>query len=448
VRRKHSKKRNKNKKITKRIIFGIITFLTLLAGTGIGYYIASFGSFFNQISDNPEEISTQDYRLDNAEPFSILLLGLDHASSGNQTDTIMVATVNPEQESIDLVSIPRDTVVYSDSGAVEKINSMYAMGGIDQITNTVEDVLEIPISFYAVANFEAVIDVVNAVEGITVDSDFSFTVQDSEENSGAIEIEEGVQELNGEEALGYARMRYQDPQGDFGRQQRQQEVISAILDELVSLNTLTNFDNILSSVSPHVKTNVTGRQSLMIAANYQNAVNNLSSLSIEGTIDSMFFPHYGFNVSVYRPDFESVENVRQKLQSHLGIENAAQASSQELLEEDGLGQNNNGVDNQEGENLGSNSAQEPAYEVFPNENDSIEESPEQTNPYGNEEPTQEAPNQTNPYQNDEGQESSNQTSPYNNEEPTQEAPTQNNPYQGRGQGQEAPTQTNPYGNRY
>lgn len=437
LRQDRHKEKNKNNKLIKRIILGIVLFLFLLVGTGAGYYIASLSSFFNEISDSSGEINAQDYRLNDAEPFSVLLLGLDHASSGNQTDTIMVATVNPEQESINLVSIPRDTVVYSETGAVERINAMYAIGGVEHITDVVEDMLEIPISFYAIADFQALIDIVNAVGGITVNSDFSFTVQDSEENSGAIEIEEGVQDLNGEEALGYARMRDQDPRGDFGRQERQREVISAILDELVSLNTLTNFNNILTSVAPHVQTNITGRQSLMIAANYRDATNNVNSLSIGGAADTMYFPHYGFNVYVYRPSQESLEEVRQELQEHLDIEDVPQSSEEELLEEDGLGQD--GTNNDQ-ENTGPDyGGQEETYEVNPFEEEPNQETPEQTNPFGGEQ-FQDPPTQTNPNDGGQQQVPPAQTNP-NNGEQQQTPPPQVNP--NSGEQQTPPAQINP-----
>lgn len=423
LRQDRHKRKNKNKNLIKRIVLGIILFLFLIVGTGAGYYIASLGSFFNEISDGSGEINAQDYRLDNAEPFSVLLLGLDHATSGSQTDTIMVATVNPEQESINLVSIPRDTVVFSETGAVERINAMYAIGGTEHIADVVEEMLEIPISFYAIADFQALIDIVDAVGGITVNSDLSFTVQDSEENSDAIEIEEGVQELNGEEALGYARMRDQDPRGDFGRQERQREVISAILEELVSLNTLTNFNNILTSVAPHVQTNITGRQSLMIAANYRDAANSVNSLPIGGAADTMYFPHYGFNVYVYRPSQESLEEVRQELQEHLEIEDLPQSSEEELLEEDGLGQDgtNNGQENMDP----GSGEQEKTYEVNPFEEDTNQETPGQTDPFGGEQ-FQEPPAPTDP--NEGGQQ--------------QVPPAQPDPNTG-GQQQVPPAQTNP-----
>ena len=114
-------------------------------------------------------------------------------------------------------------ITLPDSDRSEKINALYTIYGISGTIDFVEEYLDIPISYYATLNFEGLVDLVDAVGGITVDSPLDFTVQDSEENSNAIEIEEGLQSVDGEHALGYARMRKQDPRGEWGRQERQRE---------------------------------------------------------------------------------------------------------------------------------------------------------------------------------------------------------------------------------
>jgi cell envelope-related function transcriptional attenuator common domain len=180
--------------------------------------------------------------------------------------------------------------------------------------------LDIPIHFYATMDFDGLIELVDAVGGVTVDSDLAFTQSNYRTPSNPVEIIEGEQELDGEEALAYARMRKKDPRGDFGRQARQQEVIIGILDQLVSFNTVTNLTNILNSVEPYLSTNATGRQMISIASNYSNAITDVEQLTLDGLADSTYFPHYGMEVWTWEPYEESLIEVQNELKEHLGLE--------------------------------------------------------------------------------------------------------------------------------
>lgn len=421
--RSDREKRNKNKKKhIWRIVIGIIVFLFLLLGTGIGYYASSIGQFFNQISDGAsgksnDQIAIQNRSLEEEEPFAALILGVDLGSENQQrTDTIMLATVNPEEESVKLVSLPRDLPVTLESGFTEKINAMYQVGGTELVRDVVEDMFDIPISFHAIMDFQGLIELVDAVGGITVDSDLSFTVQDSNENSDAIKIEKGMQDLNGEEALGYARMRKQDPRGDFGRQERQQEVIQSVADELLSLNAVTNFTRILNSVAPYMSTDATSEQMLLIASNYLSAARNIESLSIEGENSRMYFPHYGHSVYVYEPYDESIEEVSTELQNHLGIEATDSQPEEPSIQES--------EESTEEDLYGNDPAEEPVEE-YPAPEEEYEAPVEEEPAY--EEPIEEYPSSEEQYE-----------APIE-EEPTYEEPVEE--YPSSEEGSEAPVES-------
>lgn len=323
-----STKRKRKKRRIKQIVITLL--LVILAGAGLylTYAIMSANHFFNSIQGEPTA-TEEKVILENKEPFSILLLGVDEREGDiGRADTIIVATVNPDSEDIKLVSIPRDTLIeLPKSGNLDKINATYAYDGISYTIETVENYLDIPIHYYAQINFQGMVDLVEAIGGIEVNSPLEFTVQDSEEHADAIHIEEGPQHLNGEEALGYARMRKQDPRGDWGRQERQREVIQAIVDETISISSLTNFNNIFNAIAPNLKTNLSGRSIWILGTNYASAANDIETLTLDGEAQYVYFPSYNQEVYVWVPYEDTLESIQIELQNHL------QTSSTEAQDE-------------------------------------------------------------------------------------------------------------------
>ena len=155
-----------------------------------------------------------------------------------------------------LVSIPRDTetkivsTTNSSKNRITKINAAYAYGGVEMTIDTVENFLNIPIDYYVEVNMEGFKDIVNAVGGIDVDNKYAFELD-------GVTLKTGPQHLNGLQALEYARMRHQDPRGDFGRQERQREVITKVIHKGASISTLTNYNNILTALENNIETNLT-----------------------------------------------------------------------------------------------------------------------------------------------------------------------------------------------
>lgn len=155
-------------------------------------------------------------------PFSVLLLGVDERESdAGRSDTIVVMTVNPTVQSTKMVSIPRDT--YTEiigRNAKDKINHAYAFGGTVMAVASVESLLDIPIDYIATINMEGFESIVDNIGGVSIVNELGFNVDN-------YAFPEGEIHLDGETALVYVRMRYEDPRGDFGRQDRQKRSLKA-----------------------------------------------------------------------------------------------------------------------------------------------------------------------------------------------------------------------------
>ncbi|HWJ76928.1 MAG TPA: LCP family protein [Niallia sp.] len=319
--RKEAKKvKKKRRSILKRLLF-----LTLLVIIGVGAYagylsyktIQAANESYNELERGTKsklrevEVSTS------KDPISILLLGVEDYSSGGtqgRTDTIIVATMNPEDSTMKMVSIPRDTRVYVESeGKEDKINHAYVFGGKDGTIDAVEELLDIPIDYYAEVNFNGFKEIIDEIGGITVDVPFDFWEKSDVDNE-KIYFTEGEMTLNGEEALAYARMRKRDPMGDFGRNERQQQIISASIDSLLSPNNLLKLDAITEHVSQNVETNMRLSEALGIQQNYKSFNSkSIEKLKLEGSDEYLNGIYY------YAPDEVELENLKDTLKVHLGL---------------------------------------------------------------------------------------------------------------------------------
>ncbi|WP_019414626.1 LCP family protein [Paenisporosarcina sp. TG20] len=266
----------KKKKKWPWIVVGVIFLI------GIVYLLSVYMSFSSALKEirSPIEREISDMRLneiqlEEKDPFSVLMLGVDEREGdAGRSDTIIVMTINPNDKSTKMVSIPRDT--YTEiigEGFNDKINHAYAFGGIEMSLATVENLLDIPIDYVVEVNMEGFEDIVDAVDGVTVNNTLDFSVGNFNYPTGNIT-------LNGEEALSYVRMRYDDPGGDFGRQNRQKQVIQAVMSEGASVKSLLNYRSIFNALGANVQTNMTFDEMVDVQQNYSGAV---------GTIDQLYF---------------------------------------------------------------------------------------------------------------------------------------------------------------
>ena len=234
-----------------------------------------------------------DPKLKAGKPVSVLLMGTDvgalnRGNKGGNTDTLELMTVNPKKQTITMTSIPRDTLVRvntDDGPDYVKINAAYSIGGPKQTCKQVSELLNVPIDYYAVINMGVLKKVVNAVGGVEVDNPFAFDYEGHH-------FPKGKQHLNGEYALKYSRMRYDDPNNDYGRQKRQQQVMISVIHELKSSGSVGAVNKILDAVKDGVKTNVPIDNVATLYANYHLAMNHVKTYHFHGrdaTIDGVSF---------------------------------------------------------------------------------------------------------------------------------------------------------------
>lgn len=295
----------------------LITLLLALIAGGI-YAYSVYSNFTTTLDtmhepverEQPSVERTEIVEFDQQDPFSVLLLGVDEREDDRgRSDTMVVMTVNPETQSTKMVSIPRDT--YTEivgRGTTDKINHAYAFGGIEMSMNTTENLLDIPIDYVVQVNMEGFEDIVDAVDGVTVNNSLAFD-----------NFPEGEIELNGEQALDYVQMRKQDPRGDFGRQDRQKQVIQGIMRKGASINSLWNYKDIFDALGQNVRTNMTFDEMVDVQRNYQDAVTNVDQMIVEDgygeTINGIWY---------YMMDDAELAEIQSTLKEHLELEEATE----------------------------------------------------------------------------------------------------------------------------
>lgn len=253
-----SKRRQKKKK--GKLLFTFILIAALLVGASIIFAdkLNLFHHTIHQITHDVGNRTEEEANeiIENAKPINILLLGIDNGAYGRteedgRSDTMLLLTANPSEKKAQLLSIPRDT--YTEIvglNTYDKINHAYAYGHAKMAINSVEKLFDTTIDFYMEINMSGLMEFVDAVGGIEVTSPLTFTYEERSFVEGKTEL------LDGESALRFARMRYDDPEGDYGRQKRQRIVIEQLVGKLMSFKSITNFEKIMNAVRNNVKTDI------------------------------------------------------------------------------------------------------------------------------------------------------------------------------------------------
>ncbi|MED1863939.1 LCP family protein [Fictibacillus nanhaiensis] len=278
----------------KKFLKILVILLVVLAISIGGYAYYLYDSAKNAVSDMHEKVETDKPKPivagkeEDLKPISILLLGVDERSGDSgRSDTIISITVNPKDKKMLMFSIPRDTRTdIIGKNKVDKINHAYAFGGTQMAMDTVENFLDTSIDYYVKVNMESFKDIVNAVGGVEVNNPRAFDYE-------GYSFPAGPQELDGKKALAYSRMRYQDPKGDLGRNDRQRQVITSIIDKGARVSSITKFDNILEILGDNVKTNMTFQEMKDIQKNYKGARHNIESTEIKSSGEMIGGTYYG-----------------------------------------------------------------------------------------------------------------------------------------------------------
>ena len=232
-------------------------------------------------------------KLQKGEPVSVLAMGTDvgalnRGNKGGNTDSMELFTINPKAKTITMTSIPRDILVRvntNDGPDYVKLNAAYSIGGPKQSVKQVEELLDVPIDYYAVINMGVLENVVNSVGGVEVNNPFAFDYEGHH-------FKKGKQHLNGANALKFSRMRYDDPNNDYGRQKRQQQILRNVIQKFKTSGSISAANKILDAVGDGVKTNIPIDDIATLYGNYHGAMDNVKTYHFQGqdaTIDGVSF---------------------------------------------------------------------------------------------------------------------------------------------------------------
>ena len=329
-------------KLGRKILLMLLAiFATTVVAAGI-YLTTTYNYATGELSKTfraSKATSGNSKAIQQTKPITILLMGVDTGSKerketweGN-SDTMILVTVNPKTKKTTMTSLERDLLTDIEGSGEAKLNSAYAEGGADLAISTIQKVLDIDIDYYALINMQGMIDLVDAVGGIEVTNHFDFPISIAEnEPEFQAKVEPGTHRINGEQALVYSRMRYDDPDGDYGRQKRQREVIQKIVEKVLSLNSVSHYQGILKALSDNMQTNVDlSAKSIPQLLGYQDSFKNIETHQLRGEDAELQGISYQIVTSEHMLEMQNL------LRSSLGKEPVTELETNAVLYETAFG---------------------------------------------------------------------------------------------------------------
>lgn len=268
-----------------------------------------------------------------SKPFNVLISGSDTRGGfdeNGRSDVIMVATINPKTSTILLTSVPRDFYVTTAcdaadgcmQGALDKITHT-GIHGTNTTKRTVEQLLGVEINYTFKVGFDAVTELVDAVGGVDVTVAPGYAV-DHFACMYNLSVHEGVNHLNGEQALAFARERYAYTEGDRQRTKNQQLVLMGIVDKITSPSIVQNYSSIMDAMSNTFSTTMSSSE---ISALIKYQINNnpkwkMEQYMVDGTGDTLMCAELGDAASVMVPDQSTVKMAKDKINAVLAGKSA------------------------------------------------------------------------------------------------------------------------------
>ena len=244
--------------------------------------------------------------------FSIYVTGIDVYGSlktVSRSDVNLIVTVNPKTKQILMTSIPRDCEIQlHKNGKMDKLTHT-GIYGTSETISTIEDFLDVEINYFARTNFSGMTNIVDALGGVTIDSDYKFTTL-----HGNYNIVKGENQMDGDKALCFVRERYSLPNGDFDRGKNQQKLLKAMLEKAMSPKIITNFNNILTAIEGSFETDMSSKE---IKSLLNMQLNDMSDWTVynvqvegEGYKTSKTASMYGTEVYVMKPYQKQVKKIK------------------------------------------------------------------------------------------------------------------------------------------
>ena len=289
-RTRRNKGRGLKKKKEKKVILIIFSILTLVILIFLLKYLGIFPFSSEILSYNR---------------INILIVGCDEVENNGRADTILFLSISPKTKDVLILSIPRDTRVEIPERGMDKINHAYAFGGEKLIAETVSLFLDVPIDFYAIADFNGFVNIIDKLDGVEIDVEKEMHYVDK---AGGLDINlyPGKQILDGEKSLQYIRFRH-DNLGDLGRIKRQQKLALAVIEKMMNFDSIIKIPQISEEMEGYIETNINVQDAIALANLFKGI--NQEEVKIE-TIQAK--PVYIKGISYLEPD---VEEVRQRVKS-------------------------------------------------------------------------------------------------------------------------------------
>ncbi len=265
---------NKKKKLILRILLSVLGTLAVLCIAVFSFYMAwEKAPDLDPVAPSTKPVGNKSDKKNNSDSdeaafdteredgiYTFLLVGNDDGT-GN-TDTIMVGKLDTNEHKIDVVNIPRDTLINVD-WSVRKINSVYwgsknsGGNGIDALNTHIKNITGFEPDCYAIIDLGVFIDVIDALGGVDFEVPVPMHYEDPAQNL-YIHLDPGMQHLDGYAAMGLCRFRHDYANGDFGRIEMQQRFLKSCAEQFINLGNIPNISKVVKILADGMDTNLTG----------------------------------------------------------------------------------------------------------------------------------------------------------------------------------------------
>lgn len=326
---KRTKKKSKIRTFGKILLIILLVLVILLgigAGVGVWYVKDKLGKV-NYVEINSNDITVTDGISEKMEGYrTIAIFGVDSRSNelvkGTRSDCIILATINEKTKQVKLTSVYRDTYLEITGKGLDKVTHAYAYGGAALSMSTLNTNLDLNIKEFVTLNFESVVDIVDAVGGVSVNitneelkyiNGYIDEISRVTGKSSAHVTKAGTQTLNGTQALAYGRIRYTSG-GDYKRTERMRDVMEAVLNKAKKMS-ISKLNSLADKLLPKVYTNINSGEIISL-------IPQLASYTI---IDSTGWPYNTKGATIngvwYGPPITLESNVKELHQKVYGQTN-------------------------------------------------------------------------------------------------------------------------------
>lgn len=313
------KRQRRNRR--RRMLMVFLTIFLFISAASASYFVfSSYNSMNRRVNDETVMVAE--------DKLLIMVMGVDRREDDvGRSDTLLLATVDPEQKKAALLSIPRDTRVRIEGHGYDKINHAYAYGGHELSRETVEGLIGAKVDQYILIDTHAFERIIDALGGIDIEVEKSMYYEDPWDDDGGlvIDIAPGEQHMDGSKAIQYVR--YRDSEGDIGRIKRQQKFIRAVVEKAATPSIIVKLPSIVKEINDAVETDLSlSRMVSLIGMVKEIRENGIESAMLPGT------PAYIDDVSYWIPNLKEVRPLLAELLNVKMSEKAAEAMQQEADE--------------------------------------------------------------------------------------------------------------------